>query len=171
MPSALTHARFTRRPTALLRPVAIVPCACASRLPSSYLRERIAFDSAREQLGMLDTNGHPATELRAAAPLRAELDILGAHVEAQRRHYAQALEALSLEAAVVLPADELQRLHDVHAELERAMRASLRNHEAARPSHHARARANGGAAEWSAEALARGGGAGGDVDSAVCTVQ
>jgi hypothetical protein len=58
--------------------------------------------------------------------------LLGAHVEAQRRQYAQALEALSLEAALVLPPDELQALYDCHAQLEGSMRAALRRQEASR---------------------------------------
>lgn len=122
---------------------------------------------------MVGVDGQPAKELRNAGAARAELDILGAHVEAQRRHYAHALEAVSLEAAGVLPADELQRLHDLHAELERALRASLQQQEAGRPSRHARAAEAVAAHERRAATDSQGGLADrrGAVDSAVCTLQ
>ncbi|KAJ1640753.1 hypothetical protein T492DRAFT_1138661 [Pavlovales sp. CCMP2436] len=90
----------------------------------SFLRESAAFESAQQLLGQ---NGHDPT-----------VDILGAQVEAHRRNYSQAIAQLSQVAAAVLPAEEMQRLRDLHVDLERAMRTSLQWQEARRSSRNAR---------------------------------
>mmetsp|Transcript_11912 Transcript_11912/g.31112 ORF Transcript_11912/g.31112 Transcript_11912/m.31112 type:complete len:255 (-) Transcript_11912:67-831(-) len=151
----------------------------------AYLRERVSFDSARALLGMVEADPDPySAHVHSAPHVRAELALLGAQVEAQRRQYASALEQLSIEAAIALPPSELQQLHDLNSELERALRAALAQHEAARPSRRATDKYVGGAGADDQRAprreyygrqaepvLAGAAGASTDDESAVCSLQ
>lgn len=125
---------------------------------------------------MADADPDPyARHVHQASHARAELALLGAHVEAARRQYASALEQLSIEAAIALPPSELQRLHDLNAELERALRVGLAAQEASRPSRQGEGSGADAAAgmlgRHAAPVLAGDAAAASSDESAVCSLQ